>query len=63
MDDARKLAIVLVLIGIGVGVVGQILIADAHFPIQTIIGWIITLVGGAVVASGGWMFSQREPQS
>lgn len=60
MDDARKLGIVLVLIGIGVGIVGQILTADAHLPIQTIIGWIISLVGGAVVVSGGWMFTQSK---
>jgi len=60
MDDARKLGIVLVLIGIGVGVVGQILTADAHLTIQTVIGWIITLVGGVVTLSGGWMFTQSE---
>lgn len=63
MDDPRKLGIVLVLIGIGVGVVGQILNADAHLPIQTIIGWIITGVGAIVTVAGGWMFGQSEPQS
>lgn len=60
MDNARKLGIVLVLIGIGVGIVGQILNADAHMTFQTVIGWVITLVGVAVVISGCWMYTQRE---
>lgn len=60
MDDARKLGIVLVLIGIGVGIVGQILNADAHLTVQTIIGWVITGVGAFVTVAGGWMFSQSE---
>ena len=62
MDDARKLAIVLILIGIGVGFVGQILVADAHLTVQSIIGWIITAVGGIVLISGGWMFTQQREQ-
>lgn len=61
MDNARKLGIVLVLIGIGVGVVGQILNADAHLTVQAIIGWVITLIGAVVAVSGGWMLSQSEP--
>ena len=63
MDDARKLGIVLILIGIGVGVVGQILNADAHMTVQTIISWIITGVGAVVTVAGGWMFGQSVPQS
>ncbi len=62
MDDARKLGVVLVLIGIGVGIVGQILNADAHMTAQTIISWVITGVGGIVAVSGGWMLSQSESE-
>ncbi len=62
MDNARKLGIVLVLIGIGVGVVGQILNADAHMAFQAVIGWVITGVGAFVAVSGGWMLSQSESE-